>query len=466
VRPAPDTRRRVARRAPRAGTGTIASAGLRLRRVLGGVERPAGGGSTRGARARIGGAGVDRPMSQTRTALILLPLVTSAALLATLLTSWASARAAQTTLARGQGDLYLDTARRLADGADPVADLDALVAEEAAEGLRCVAVFDRGGALLHVAGGCLTGEVDQLRRELYTSANDRLIEVGDRVRMVRGSGLSAVTPANRTPLLVEYEPLLSRELERGALRSLGIGGAASLALIVVAVGLYRLGSREARLQEAMERDRRLASLGEMAGVVAHEIRNPLASMKGHAQLLAERLEPGSAEHDKAQRLVREAVRLEDLTSDLLGFIRSKQLERRTVDPRQVLAEAAAEVAPERVVADLDGGPSRWSLDPVLTKQVLINLLQNAVEASPDSAPAEARALEERGDLVFEVRDRGPGIPAGEEQRIFEPFYTTRLHGTGLGLAVARRIAALHGGDIATHNHPGGGAVFRVRLPRS
>jgi two-component system sensor histidine kinase HydH len=404
-------------------------------------------------------------MSQTRSALILLPLVMSAALVATLLTSYTSARKVEETLARGQGDIFLDSARRIANLPSVAEELDLLVVEEAAEGLRCIAIFDIVGALRHVAGRCATTEAEALRASLLGAANDQPIDLGERVRMVRNSGLTATRPASRSPLLVEYEPLLSRELELSARRSLGIGGAASLALVAVAIVLFRLGTREARMQEAMEQDRRLASLGEMAGVIAHEIRNPLASMKGHAQLLAERLAPHSPELEKAERLVREAVRLEELTSDLLGFIRSKQLDRRLVDPRAVLAEATEEVAADRIAIDVAAAPGRWSLDPVLTKQVLINLLQNAIQASPEGKGAEALAFQERGYLVFEVRDHGVGVPASERDRIFEPFYTSRLHGTGLGLAVARRIAALHGGDITTVNHADGGAVFRVRIPR-
>jgi two-component system sensor histidine kinase HydH len=404
-------------------------------------------------------------MSQTRAALILLPLVMSAALVATLLTSYASARKVQETLARGQGDMFLDSARRFADRPEASLELDVLVAEEAAEGLRCVAAFERNGVLAHVAGRCAATSADALRDALLAAGNDQLVRVGDRLRMVRKSGSSATSRATRSPLLIEFEPLLSRQLEASARRSLGIGGAASLALVLIAIVLFRLGTREARMQEAMEQDRRLASLGEMAGVIAHEIRNPLASMKGHAQLLGERLVSGSPEHDKAQRLVREAIRLEELTSDLLGFIRSKQLDRRVVDPRAVLTEAAGEVASGRIVIDVAQAPKSWSLDPVLMKQVLINLLQNAIQASPTEERAETRTFEERRTLVFEIRDHGDGIPAADRERIFEPFYTSRLHGTGLGLAVARRIVALHGGDIATTNHPEGGAIFRVRIPR-
>src|SRR5262249_58072674 len=96
---------------------------------------------------------------------------------------------------------------------------------------------------------------------------------------------------------------------------------------------------------------------------------------------------------------------------------------------------------------------------------VVNLRRNAVQASPPDHPPEARVALENGGLVFTVRDFGVGLPDGKAERIFDPFFTTRTSGTGLGLAVARRIAELHGGRIVAANGVGGGALFRVELPR-
>ena len=265
-------------------------------------------------------------------------------------------------------------------------------------------------------------------------------------------------------LVYEFEPLAANELRAGALQTLGIGGAVSLILIVTAAGLWRLTLRAERVKEARDRDRRLAALGELAAVISHEIRNPLTSMKGHAQLLAENLPAGSRDRDKAERVVREAVRLENLTTDLLSLVRTERVERRDVEPARLLREAVESVDGARVELDLAAAPPLWSLDPEKLHQVLTNLLRNAVQASSEGEPAYASIAVEQGRLVFTVRDHGEGIPAGEEERIFEPFYTTRVRGTGLGLAVARRIVALHGGSVTAANHPDGGAVFRVAIP--
>jgi two-component system sensor histidine kinase HydH len=410
-------------------------------------------------------------MRRTRLALVATPLLVSAALLATLVGTYVAVRGASETLVLGQGDAILDSLAHHPGDRLETGFLANLLAEQSPEGLRCIAVFDRDLASREVAGDCLAGGPDELRQAILGVQAHEVLEVDDRVRMTRGlprgwdpaSG-EPLPPLPRDPVLVEFEPLMRRDLEAGALRSLGIGGLASLAFVVLAVGLWRFSLRQERLEAAMERDRRLASLGEMAAVLAHEIRNPLASMKGHAQLLAERLEPDTPERAKADRVVGEAVRLEQLTGDLLSFIRSENIERRTVDPREVVEAAARDVDPSRVTLDATGAPDSWSLDPRLLEQALANLLRNALQSSDDEEMATVSLAADHGHLVLAVRDRGPGVPESDRERIFEPFYTTRVKGTGLGLAVARRIVGLHGGELTTSNHPDGGAVFRITLP--
>ena len=264
--------------------------------------------------------------------------------------------------------------------------------------------------------------------------------------------------------MIEFEPNITRDLAAGAVRNLTMGGAAALALVLAAVILWRLSRRAEAMQLQRERDRRLAALGEMAAVLAHEMRNPLASMKGHAQLLAETLGEGSRERAKADRVVQEAVRLERLSGDLLSFVQARKIQRGEAAPAAVLSRAALEVDPERCDLDIDAAPTRWYFDATMIEQVLANLLRNALQASGNHGRVEAGAAVEGNQLVFTVRDFGPGIPPADAERIFEPFHTTRIHGTGLGLAVARQIVALHGGTLTTTNHPQGGAVFRVQLP--
>jgi signal transduction histidine kinase len=115
-----------------------------------------------------------------------------------------------------------------------------------------------------------------------------------------------------------------------------------------------------------------------------------------------------------------------------------------------------------VAIDAGGAPEAWPLDQARMRQVLTNLLENALRSGTDQV--DARVAEERGELIYVVRDRGPGIPAEDLARIFEPFFTRRTQGTGLGLAVARRLVELHGGTIRARNAPDGGAEFSISLP--
>jgi two-component system sensor histidine kinase HydH len=265
--------------------------------------------------------------------------------------------------------------------------------------------------------------------------------------------------------MLEFEPVQANRLRGEAVRTLVIGGVATLAFVVFAALLGRVLRQREALERRLEHDRRLAALGEMSAVLAHEIRNPLTSLKGHAQLLLEALPAEGRERGRVERVVKEAVRLETLTTDLLDFVRSGEIDRRESSPAELLRAAAEEVDAARFDLDVGRAPATWSVDPVRLRQVLTNVLRNAAQASPEGVRVEASAAEEGGRLVFEVRDRGEGIPAGEEERIFEPFHTRKVRGTGLGLAVARRIVERHGGTITARGRPEGGAVFRIAIPR-
>src|SRR5262249_56260079 len=159
--------------------------------------------------------------------------------------------------------------------------------------------------------------------------------MGGRPRWRREFGAASPDAGHwaRSPsMLIVFEPLEAHALQRSVTRSLIVARAALAALIAAAIVLWRLSRRAEQLQEAAERDRRLVTLGEMSAVLAHEIRNPLAALKGHAQLLLERLGDAGAPREKAARVVAEAQRLERLTEDLLSFVRSTHLPPLPRDP--------------------------------------------------------------------------------------------------------------------------------------
>lgn len=379
---------------------------------------------------------------------------------------------AATTLDRGQAvtlRLAVERAVRTSGGLElNPADI---VADQREEGLRFLALYDEDGNLI-AQSGTPAGDVP---RQVSWSGGGRqggrggdiVTVVGDRTRLVGGSPGPPDRARHRGDrtgfriFLLEFEPRTT-QLTLGARRTFVLSGVAAIALMVAGAVFWRMSQHRERFERQLEQQRRLSVLGEMAAVLAHEIRNPLASLKGHAQLLAERLDAG--ERSRADRIVGEAGRLELLTTNLLDFARGVQLERLPIDPVSLLRTAVEDVDQGRIDIDTDGPVPRWSLDSNGMRQVLANILRNAIQASGATGRVQAGVTVERELLTYVVRDQGPGLPPGEETKIFEPFVTTRATGAGLGLAVAMRVVRLHGGTIVAANHPDGGAVFRIVIP--
>ena len=219
---------------------------------------------------------------------------------------------------------------------------------------------------------------------------------------------------------------------------------------------------------------RLAVLGQLAAQLAHEIGTPLSSVSGHLQLallqkdipphLRERLEVSSREIGRIGRIVR----------DYLDSTRSLEAERKRVSLRQVLTEAVevcrggiGMVNQKPLSLDLPEDPPDWVTDPGLLRQIVINLLSNALDAVEQRGEVSLSARAEETEVSIAVRDTGMGIAPEDLRRIFEPFYTTkgRGKGTGLGLAICRELAKTLGGSIDVESTPGKGSVFTLRLPR-
>jgi two-component system sensor histidine kinase HydH len=264
-------------------------------------------------------------------------------------------------------------------------------------------------------------------------------------------------------LVIDVEPRIVGKIMTRAVITLAITLGAAVILVIAAAVFWRLSRRADAIEAQLQRDRQLKALGQMSAVLGHELRNPLASLKGHAQLLLERLPEDHLGRRGAETVLDEARRLEQLTGQVLDFARTGELRLERVDPAAIARSALERSTAAPVELELGGAPASFTLDPGKIEQVLVNLLDNARQASPAGAAVEL-ALGARGRvLTIEVRDRGDGIEPGDEDKIFEPFVTTRVRGTGLGLALARRIVEEHGGRIAAQNHPQGGAVFRIEL---
>lgn len=266
-------------------------------------------------------------------------------------------------------------------------------------------------------------------------------------------------------LIIEFEPISSDSARHRAQAVLLLSSGAAALLTLAALLLWGRTRRAERAEMRVAAQRHLAQLGEMSAVLAHEIRNPLAALKGHAQLVAEQVD-NPALGARVQRVINEAVRLEHLTTDLLDFARSGTINVAPASPAALLERAAAATAGQRIVRRTEHAPAVWAVDAGRIEQVLINLLENALAVTPEGLSVEAQALREGDALVYTVRDHGPGVPTSERTRIFEPFHTTKLRGTGLGLPVAKRIVELHRGRIDVVDAVGGGAQFRVYIPRA
>ncbi len=264
-------------------------------------------------------------------------------------------------------------------------------------------------------------------------------------------------------LVIEFEPLEAQRIERRAAASLTVSLTAAVLLLIATFVISRSAARADRIRAQLAHDRQLKALGQMSAVLGHELRNPLASLKGHAQLAEEKLDEDHPSRRGIVRVVDEATRLETLTTQVLDFAKSGVVERRAVPPA-ALAREAAERLDGAIELDGSEAPESFPLDPERMEQVLVNLLDNALAAQPGERPVELRIASEGVALLITVRDRGPGLQPGDESRIFEPFYTRRIRGTGLGLALAQRIVEAHGGTIQARNHPEGGALFEIVIP--
>lgn len=221
-------------------------------------------------------------------------------------------------------------------------------------------------------------------------------------------------------------------------------------------------------EERLVRQAALAQVGQMAAVVAHEVRNPLAGIKGAVQILMSRRPAGDADLAVMRDIVSRIDSLGELINDLMIYARPRPLRRETIDLQQLVREAIAMVrrdpAGTEIDIALDGANALLSADGELVRAALLNLLLNAAQAIDGGGRIQVRTIV-RGDCaVVEIADSGPGIPQDIRGRVLDPFFTTKARGGGLGLPIARRTAELHGGSLALACPEGGGTVATMTLP--
>ncbi len=227
------------------------------------------------------------------------------------------------------------------------------------------------------------------------------------------------------------------------------------------------------MEKQVRRSERLADLGRVAAGLAHELRNPLASMVGSVELLKGSPGLSAADARLMDIVLREAGRLEQLVAAFLAFSRPAPPRRESVEIDRALADTlevfANDPAASRVRLERSLEPAVAWCDPDQIRQVFWNLLANAAHATGAGDPPGTVRIAcgaEDGAARFSVEDDGPGIGAGELTQIFTPFFTTKERGTGLGLATVQRIVDAHGGTVSVQSTPGEGARFTVRLPQA
>jgi two-component system sensor histidine kinase HydH len=230
-----------------------------------------------------------------------------------------------------------------------------------------------------------------------------------------------------------------------------------------------------RSQRAALQNEKLAALGRVAAGIAHEVRNPLGVIRASASMIQESFAPDDDASRACQFVKDEIDRLNGLITSLLAFARPGEPKVEPVPVDKLVDRALAlafeelrrrEIAVERA---LEPSLAEVAACPNLLSQLLLGLLVNAAEAAGERGRVAVRAFADGADAVLEVADDGPGIPEADASRVFEPFFTTKSTGTGLGLAVAQRIAAGHGGSLEVvqgrgAGAAGAGACLRARLP--
>jgi len=224
------------------------------------------------------------------------------------------------------------------------------------------------------------------------------------------------------------------------------------------------------LVSELEDARRLAALGQFAAAIAHDIRTPLTSISLNVQILRQKLALPPDDREHLDIALEELGRLDKSVAEILDFAKPVKLVTETIDVGELLEATARKLSP---VLSEKGLALRYEPavalppvqgDPQRLRQLLVNLVDNAADASTAGGAVTMRAQAIDANIAIEVEDHGRGIDAGDLPRIFEPFFTTRPDGTGLGLAICHKVIRAHGGDIQVRSTRGGGSTFTVVLP--
>jgi two-component system, NtrC family, sensor histidine kinase HydH len=235
-------------------------------------------------------------------------------------------------------------------------------------------------------------------------------------------------------------------------------------LIGLLVDRERLESQRRQDQE------HLAILGEAAATVAHELKNPIVTIGAHILKMQRKLPPEDPQWERLHIIFRECQRVETLLKDMMHFARPINLDLEPVDINMLLKKVLEVVAPQaeknaiQLSSNLDGDLPPVPADPTRLTQVFYNLVLNAIQACPAEGLVLIKTVKKKSQVLVEVADNGCGVPQEFQREVFRPFFSTKKDGSGMGLAISRRIVELHQGKLQCRPNQPRGTVFTLVLP--
>lgn len=289
---------------------------------------------------------------------------------------------------------------------------------------------------------------------LYVGSNPQLYisELTEIVLYLAAGAVTGVIAGREAKLREKYKQL-SEKLERSYAR------------------LHRETELLIETEERLAGSQKLSALGQLSASLAHEIKNPLSSIRGTAEILLDDYPVDHPKREFVEILMKEAARLNATVEDVLRFSRGQRGKEEPTEPLAQVIDRVGKLLDSKIrkksirfFLRQDDGAGNFHVEGGKIAQVFLNIILNAIDAVPAGGTVRVEVREERGGWATTVCDSGPGIPLSERERIFEPFVSNKEEGTGLGLLISRRIVESYGGRITVADAEAGGACFTVFLP--
>ncbi len=242
--------------------------------------------------------------------------------------------------------------------------------------------------------------------------------------------------------------------------------------VVQLVVIRRNITERTMMEQRLQQSERMATVGELSAYIAHEIRNPLMAMGGFAKVLLKNNTIDASGHEKIKIIYDEAKRLDKLLKSILSFVRTKDVEKNNIDVNRVAADAmqllslGCQLQDIKVELDLDPSTPLGVGGAEQVRQCLINLVKNSMEAMPDGGRIQISTGVSGLRVWLEVRDSGPGIADEIRTQVFDPFYSSKVNGNGLGLPLVKKVMEEFGGDVELASREGEGTSVALLLPKA